>query len=167
MAQYSVTLKKRDFDGSLWLIQGAVSNGKWAIRTSAIKNSALFETREMAAAFLGDSGAVYETSNETTFERIDPGPSSRVHAWNSTKFLFDGGAVTGRIFQSTKTGEMMSIDRKFLEIFKEDNARVTLHGSTPDSPFMLGETVEAAVAIFMPLRLDPLPVVPTKKKERS
>ena len=88
-------------------------------------------------------------------------PSGKIHEWTATAFLFQAGYNIARIFRSTETVELAGIDRRFLALFKEDALYASIYGTGPTFPFLFGgETVEKAVAIFMPIRLDPLPREP-------
>jgi len=160
MSDYSVTLKRSDFrNETAYLIEGGISNGKWAIRTGAVSNAALFKTEALTKAFVGDIGSGAIAKTHASFESIAPG--GQLHEWTATPFLFEAGSGTARIFRSTKTGELTGIDRRFLALFREDRRFASLYGRGPKYPFLFGgKTIKEAAAIFMPMVLDLLPREP-------
>lgn len=150
----SVTLKKAHFDGCVRLLAGAISNGKWALRLGAVDNAAAFATHESAGAAMG----IYDSRlMTTTFEDI--GPSGKLHAWVTTKFLFQEHRITARILQSEKTGALACIDARMLAMLDADLPGETFYGVDVDKPFINAETIEKASMILMPFKLDPLPDV--------
>ena len=148
-----VTLKKEHFGDCFFLLSGGVvSNGHWAIKPEVVKNAALVASVDAAKQAFGVSRAKEIAS---TFEQI--GPSGELHEWAATAFLNDLGRTVARVFQSTKTGEFVGLDRRYLAILDRDAKGASMYGVAPGKPFVNAPTLADAVFLVMPVRIDAFP----------
>jgi hypothetical protein len=155
----TVTLKKTHFQGQLLVMSDGVSNGRWAIRKTAIVNAAIFATAKLAGQSLGIADA---KDLKTGMDLIMP--RGEIHEWKATKYLYsERKDKVARVFQSTKTGEFAGIDVKILTIIGlADDAYATLYGVGPNKPFVNATTIDEATFVAMPYRIEAFPQEPTR-----
>lgn len=154
----TVTLKKSHFSGHVFLMSdGAVSNGHWALKKEAIKNATMVSSLDAVTEAFGLTNT---QAVARTFEQL--GLSGELHEWTATKFLNDTDEITARIFQSTKTGEFVGLDVRYLAILDLDTCHASVYGSERNKPFVNAPTLADSVFLIMPVRLDPFPVAETR-----
>lgn len=153
-----VNLKKSHFCGSgiIILADGAVADGKWAMRASRVKNALVFTSPDTASAALG----IPARAIEQTFESICPG--GEVHEWAPTKFAYLYNGIVARVFKSAKTGEFAGIDKRILAVAGIDDDSTHLWGKDQRSPFIDAATREEASFIAMPFKIEPFPATEDK-----
>lgn len=151
----TITLKKSHFRGRFFLMSdGSVTNGHWALKKEVIKNALTVASVDAA---IQTYAVTYAKDIESTFEQV--GPSGELHEWTGTAFLNDLGRTVARIFKSTKTGELVGLDVRYLEIMGLNEKRASVYGAENAKPFVNAPTLADSVFIIMPDLIDALPEV--------